>query len=263
MVDSSVEVGLIVECELADDRSVRATIYYAGNTSGKKPSLIVPDDSLNFYMGLANLDVGHKFVQDEMEKEKYLVSSELLQIEPGKAYRFYGERYTESLFSKVLRVPQRVLMDSFHIKEIKTEVDNFIVLDCNIFLLGDPRQLQFLYIRAEGINDEPIEYEFDENSHIYRVLNHRKGFLVYNQVQAFPNLKFKLKLPADYSHKKIKLITGHTTDTYYYHNLYLSNSFGSTINQQNPPIYPSNINTTNANGIFSAASFSEHVLDIR
>ncbi len=255
---------IVAECELISSDSIIASIYYSGNTNGINPSPIDTSDGYLFSLGLANVDSGFQFTQNVQNPITLSIEKARLKIEAGKSYRFSGRNQFESLFSNVLRMPDSILLRSIEITNKMSSSSESMIFDCDIILDGHLRQYEFLHIEVIGKGEEEIKYDFNVNARYYKTLKHRGGFLVNNREIQANEIKFSIILPKDYPHKDVEIKLGNITDTYYYHNLYLSDNISSSqFNPQNPITYPLNIESPKAIGIFSAATFSERFVPIQ
>lgn len=255
---------IVAECELISSDSIIASIYYSGNTNGVNPSPIDTSDSYLFSLSLANVDSGFQFIQNVQNPMTLSIETTRLKIEAGKSYRFSGRNPSESLFSNVLRMPDSILLRSIEITNKMSSSSESMILDCEIILDGHLRQYEYLHIKVIGRGEEEIKYDFSVNARYYKTLKHRDGFLINNKEMHANEIKFSIILPKDYPHKDIEIKMGNITDTYYYHNLFLSDNISSSqFNPQNPITYPLNIESPKAIGIFSAATFSERFVPIQ
>lgn len=261
--ESSGGSDLVVECELKTDSTVSATIYFAGNSSGQAPVNITPSDSLFFYIGPASLGQGIQLIQDESNSQRFFLPSSQLQIESARSYRISGNKRGENLFSSVLRIPSKIQIESLDGIIVHDENYPYRWLECSMSLSGDPEFYPYLHISAKGIQNENLSYIPDDNVFVYSLLKHRSGILVNNTSKATNRFHFKLGLPENYFQDSIKITVGNITDSYYYHNQYLSNNFSPLVNLQNPPVYPQNLGSSHIRGVFSAAAVTQEFLKIK
>jgi len=254
---------VVAECELISGDSISANIYYSGNTIGANPAPIDTHDGYHFTLGLANVDSGFKFIQNKQNPFEFSIDKTTIKIEAGRSYRFSGRNQSENLFSNVLRVPDSILMGSIKITRNRSSSSESLVMDCEVVLDRGSSQYEFLHLVVEGRGNEKITYDFNDKARFYRSLKHRDGFLVNNKEMQSNVITFKIILPKDYPHENVIVKVGNVTDTYYYHNLFLSDNLSSSqFNPQNPATYPLNIESPQAIGILSAATFSEQVVVI-
>jgi hypothetical protein len=260
---SSKGPDLVVECELQTDSIVSATIYFAGNSSGEGPEYVTQTDSFQFYFGPASLGQGIQLVQDESNRKHFFLPPSLLDIESARSYRFSGKKAEENLFSSVLRIPPKVHIETLEGIIVRDENYPYQLLECSISLSGDPGFYPYLHISAKGTENESLSYVWDNNVFTYTLLKHRSGILVNNTSRPTNKFHFKLGLPENYSQDSISITIANVTDTYYYHNQYLSHNTSPLFHPQNPPIYPQNLKSENVRGVLSAAAVTQYFLKIK
>jgi hypothetical protein len=252
VVPQSEDRKLFVICEMKVGTKISANVSLAGNTKGLKNELITLD-TIKMSLVEGEKDFGVNFVQEFGRDYNYVNPINLLI---GENYKFRGIGRNSNNLEPAIIIPQAASIDSIKAIRKDSKIVNgkaiskvIVTIDLSAAMSAE----SYLYIDAKLPNGHTCNFSFDKDFHAYKLLTHRKGFLVdYNRISN-RKLEFIAEVSELVASDMISIEISNATKSFYDFNYYYSNAGTSTdYIPDNQAIASFNIQTGKAIGSFSA-----------